>query len=64
MRKIAEAVIRVTRAELLRLGLLNCSCGHPPNKHFEHGDRPCAACNCKELRENVSIGTVMEQKEQ
>ncbi len=49
-------IVELTRAEALSQGVIHCECGHPPNNHFDHGERSCAHCGCEKLRECVSIG--------
>lgn len=42
---------KFTVRRALELGLLRCECGCPPNKHFDHGDNPCAGCrDCKKYK--------------
>lgn len=45
----------MTRGEALALGILRCSCGHPPNNHFDHGKSPCAHCDCQAYDEQVVL---------
>ena len=56
-----QITIQMTRAQALAINIIHCECGHPPNNHFGHGDRPCAHCDCTELRERVSVGKIVEE---
>lgn len=47
--------VEMTRDQMLKLGLLRCTCGHPPNNHFDQGECPCAHCPCKSYDEQVSL---------
>jgi hypothetical protein len=53
-----EFTITMTRAQALALGLLRCSCGHPPNNHFDFNERACAHCPCKRYDEHVMLPRV------
>lgn len=44
----------ITLEQARRKGMAHCECGHPHNNHFSHGTRPCAHCECKELRERIT----------
>lgn len=52
--------IEMSRAQALALNIIHCECGHPPNNHFDHDARPCAHCDCTELRERVSVGKLVD----
>lgn len=45
--------VTLSRQQALRMGLLYCKCGHPPNNHFDHGDMPCAHCKCTAYDERL-----------
>lgn len=49
--------LEMTTKRALELGLLFCTCGHPPNNHFNHGKCPCAHCDCKEFTLAPKSGT-------
>lgn len=52
--------IELTRGKALALGFFLCHrCGHPPNNHFDHGDKPCAHCNCTSYREGLRQGLTL-----
>jgi len=50
--------IEFTRENALKLGLLICECGHPPNNHFSFKEQPCAHCMCKKYREKARGGKI------
>ncbi len=56
---MADVTITMTRANALALNLIACGCGHPPNNHFDHGDRPCARCQCRRYEECARRGTLI-----
>lgn len=48
-------VVELSRNQALKLDMLWCSCGHRPNNHFDHGDKPCAHCKCKKYEEEIYL---------
>lgn len=55
--KAKTLTLKMTRKRALELGLLTCKCGHPENNHFDFvSGRPCAHCDCVELRERPKAG--------
>ena len=57
----AKTVLVLSIKEAIEFGLILCSCGHPPNNHFEHGTRPCAHCSCKEYEMTARRGHLEER---
>lgn len=43
-------LFRASYKRLEELGLVFCTCGHPPNNHFSWGQRSCAHCPCKKFK--------------
>lgn len=37
----------MSKKRALELGLVFCTCGHPPNNHFDFDKKPCAHCKCR-----------------
>jgi len=54
-------VVALTREEALKLGIVFCTCGHPPNNHFmDQKGKPCAHCEkCQGYTETFSMGQVI-----
>lgn len=55
-------VVALTRDEALRLGIVFCTCGHPPNNHFlDMASKKCARCStCTGYVEGFSMGMPIE----
>ena len=49
-------ILRMSRETALQHGLIVCTCGHPPNNHFDHSKKPCAHCECKKYVESGQPG--------
>lgn len=45
--------IKLTKRRMRELGLIWCQCGHAKTQHFDHGKKPCAHCQCKQLDETL-----------
>lgn len=53
-------LVQFTMKQLLELGVVHCTCGHPPNNHFlDQDDHPCAHCKCKKLKPYISYGKIV-----
>jgi len=48
-------VVEMTMAQACAIDIVICECGHRPNNHFDHGDRPCARCGCKVMALVISL---------
>jgi len=57
---MAKYVVKLTLEDALKLGIVHCECGHPPNNHFEHWPRTCAHCHCKKLKPHFSRGKAIK----
>lgn len=53
--------IRYSRENALKLGLLICECGYPPNNHFGYTGA-CAHNDCKKYKEIANGGTIIKPK--
>jgi hypothetical protein len=58
---VAEDRVVLSMTDALELDLVWCKCGHRPNNHFEWGKRPCAHCNCKQFRMELSRGELIKE---
>lgn len=47
--------VEMTLDQALKLGIVFCACGHPPNNHFDHDHRPCAHCDCKHYVQQIRL---------
>ena len=46
--------LKLTYKNTLELGLVKCTCGHPPSNHFlDQKDQPCAHCECSSYKERI-----------
>lgn len=56
-------LLKVSRKELQKYGLLVCECGWPENNHFSFGKRKCANTNsCSGYKEVPRIGSLIKSK--
>lgn len=55
--------IKMSRDEALKLGLLLCECGWPPNSHFDFGAKKCAHnLLCNGYKEKARAGKIVKRK--
>lgn len=50
-----KIVLRLTQAQAAALGIVFCTCGHPPNNHFDWDKKPCAHCKCKRYKQVIRL---------
>jgi hypothetical protein len=55
-----ETKLLLSIEDALKYGLILCSCGHPPNNHFDHGTKPCAFCDCASYEMTARRGQLVE----
>lgn len=46
MQDNVKIVVTMTQNQAEKLGIVYCACGHRPNNHFSHDEKPCAHCPC------------------
>ncbi len=47
--------ITITQKQAEGMGIVFCSCGHPPNNHFDHGKHSCAHCDCEKYTQTIQV---------
>lgn len=59
---MAKLTIEMTQEQAEMLGIVKCTCGHPPNNHFIHGKRSCAHCDCKKYEQRIVLPKPRKKK--